>query len=74
MFPKRVTVSLLSLTPALSRWEREKCLPLLVQTSRGKMRRDFRVTGIVHRLSPLPAGEGQGEGECPAHGRTGKNL
>ena len=53
----------LSLTPALSRWEREN-------PSRSSLMADTGVRGeissqsvTVRSLFPLPAGEGQGEGE-----------
>ncbi len=53
----------LSLTPALSRWERENCSQRLEQFIG-----DFRSVvsefyESIQRLFPLPAGEGQGEGE-----------
>jgi epoxyqueuosine reductase len=53
----------LSLTPALSRWEREKR-----SLSSGESTAAFSSTGNEfyqrdQNLSPLPAGEGQGEGE-----------
>ena len=63
MNPVSPTFSRLSLTPTLSRREREKHSPSRVQSSDGDGPAEIRATGGVHWLSPLPAGEGQGEGE-----------
>ena len=53
----------LSLTPALSRWERENCFQPLGKPAAGfcLVATEFRED--TQRLFPLPAGEGQGEGE-----------
>ncbi len=58
----------LSLTPALSRWERGNRSPSPNQSATGFGSLTHRFYGAVQRLFPLPAGEGQGEGE-----RTVKN-
>ena len=54
-----------SLTPALSRWEREKHAPRfgMATAEFGSMTDKFY--DPIQQLFPLPAGEGQGEGECP---------
>jgi len=52
-----------SLTPALSRWERESCSPVLEKAEVGDSTRDSRTNQSGRMLSPLPQGEGQGEGE-----------
>ena len=48
----------LSLTPALSRWERENRRPLSADSN-------APVTSARADFPPLPAGEGRGEGEMP---------
>ena len=53
----------LSLTPALSRWERENRSPAFEKAEGGVSSKDSRATGGGRKLSPLPQGEGQGEGE-----------
>ncbi|MFM2295050.1 MAG: Anaerobic glycerol-3-phosphate dehydrogenase subunit, partial [Verrucomicrobiota bacterium] len=53
----------LSLTPALSRWEREKHSPLHGKTESANGSCDSQNSETNQLLSPLPAGEGQGEGE-----------
>ena len=59
---------LFSLTPALSRWEREPCRPRLDNPRTSANPRDGRT------LLPLPAGEGRGEGERPRRARAATNL
>jgi hypothetical protein len=56
----------LSLTPALSRWEREKRPQRLLETTFVSGSIGSLKTIRVKLLFPLPAGEGQGEGERPA--------
>ncbi len=53
----------LSLTPALSRWERENRSPVLEKSGVGDSTKDSRANRSGRKLSPLPQGEGQGEGE-----------
>ena len=53
-----------SLTPALSRWEREKRSQLFGGIDGWILLAVVLFFKIVQRLSPLPAGEGQGEGEA----------
>lgn len=57
------TFSRLPLTPALPRRERENRSPAHLQSHAGKSPGDSRTIGIGRWLSPLPAGEGKGEGE-----------
>jgi hypothetical protein len=52
-----------SLTPALSRWEREKLFPRSEKMPRWIREGSARISGECESLFPLPAGEGQGEGE-----------
>ena len=57
-----------SLTPALSRWEREKRSPRFGNWLADKSNAVFDSAALkfyatTRRLFPLPAGEGQGEGE-----------
>jgi len=61
----------LSLTPALFRWERENRTQSHGTSSNGICRKHVRKQQSVRWLFPLPAGEGQGEGErChPLHRR-----
>ena len=53
----------LSLTPALSRWEKEKHSPAFGEAMTVFCWRVIRILAGNQRLFPLPAGEGQGEGE-----------
>ena len=53
----------LSLTPALSRWERENRSQVLEKPGVGDSSKDSRANRNDRKLSPLPQGEGQGEGE-----------
>jgi len=57
-----------SLTPALSRWERENCPPLLEKARVGASTGGSRANQSSRMLFPLPHGEGQGEGEWSAQG------
>ena len=59
---------LFSLTPALSRWEREPRRPRRDNPRTSANPRDCRT------LLPLPAGEGRGEGERPHLTRTATIL
>ncbi len=52
------------LTPALSRWERENCFQLFGKSTAGFCSMTLEFLGHLQRLSPLPKGEGQGEGEA----------
>ena len=54
----------LSLTPALSRWEREKRSLRFGITTAEFSRMTHKFYEPIQPLFPLPAGEGQGEGEC----------
>jgi len=51
------------LTPALSRGERENRSPAYGMSGDGDKPNDFGTNQIGRRLSPLPGGEGQGEGK-----------
>jgi len=62
-FRMRVAAKRFTLTPALSRWERENRIQSHGKTERGVYRTVDRKQTDVHLLFPLPAGEGQGEGE-----------
>jgi hypothetical protein len=53
----------LSLTPALSRWEREKRSQLFGMATAEFSTMTDEFYEHTQRLFPLPAGEGQGEGE-----------
>jgi hypothetical protein len=53
-----------SLTPALSRWEREQRSQLFGMATAGFSTLTGRFYKHAQRCCPLPAGEGQGEGEC----------
>ena len=53
----------LSLTPALSRWERENYFQRLGKTASDFCLMTFGFYRHGQRLFPLPAGEGKGEGE-----------
>jgi hypothetical protein len=55
-----------SLTPALSRGEREKRAQRFGETMTECRFMTCKFCEIVQRLSPLPAGEGQGEGKASA--------
>jgi 5-methyltetrahydrofolate--homocysteine methyltransferase len=55
--------ALFPLTPALSPGERENRSLSLGKSATGFSSTDSRVTETTQRLSPLPGGEGQGEGE-----------
>jgi Cu(I)/Ag(I) efflux system membrane fusion protein len=57
-----------SLTPALSRWERENTSPSCPQTRGWICRTAARISRNVQPLFPLPAGEGLGEGAARARG------
>ena len=59
---------LFSLTPALSRWEREPRRPRCDNPRTSANPRDCRT------ILPLPAGEGRGEGERPRLTRTATIL
>ena len=52
-----------SLTPALSRWEREDLIQSLKQSSDWMLPNAHPGKWNTRLLFPLPAGEGQGEGE-----------
>ena len=52
-----------SLTPALSRWERENRFQRLGESTTGFCSATRKFYKAVRRLFPLPAGEGKGEGE-----------
>ena len=57
-----------SLTPALSRWERENRSPrhgksVADQSKAGFCSAPLKFYELLQRLFPLPAGAGQGEGE-----------
>ena len=54
-----------SLTPALSRWERENYFPSPGMIGRWICRTVIEKTTDTQRLFPLPQGEGQGEGGVP---------
>ena len=56
--PARCVEGALSLTPALSRWEREKGSQIFDNRKR------FRFVELLTAVLPLPAGEGRGEGEA----------
>lgn len=56
-----------SLTPTLSRWERENRAPSASTTESGDCSRSFRVNQSRRFLFPLPRGEGQGEDESEFH-------
>ena len=63
-----------SLTPALSRWEREAVPPRHLLSGAF---RPFTASAIVKRLTtilPLPAREGRGEGERPLQTKTRATL
>jgi hypothetical protein len=53
-----------TLTPALSLRERENCPQSFTMSCGGERLGDLRVAWGGRMLFPLPAGEGQGEGEC----------
>ena len=55
-----------SLTPALSRWERENRSQRLGKPIVASGSSDSRKSEASQLLFPLPAGEDQGEGERPA--------
>jgi len=53
-----------SLTPALSRWEREKRFQHWEQIQIGQRLDRIATIRGIQLLFPLPAGEGKGEGEA----------
>ena len=61
-FAQRTGVSS-PLTPALSPWERENRIQSLGKSSGDICRERVQETGNRRLLSPLPEGEGQGEGK-----------
>jgi len=63
MFENHASDDALSLTQALSRWEREGHSQSHNTTDRRCSRTTIESTPPVRLLSPLPAGEGKGEGE-----------
>ncbi len=54
-----------SLTPALSRWEKEDCSQSVRESRRWGRTEDSQTCGTSARHLHLPAGEGRGEGEQP---------
>jgi hypothetical protein len=62
-FSAPIKLSHFSLTPALSRWERENRFPIHGKTTAGFCSANKLISEGNQRLFPLPAGEGQGEGE-----------
>jgi hypothetical protein len=60
-FKKWQVLPLLTLTPALSRWERENRIQSHDKTERGVCRTTAEQLRNVRPLFPLPQGEGQGE-------------
>jgi hypothetical protein len=62
-FQLGIWMGLFSLTPALSRWEREKRSQLLGVATTVNCSTAHGLYRLFQRLFPLPAGEGQGEGE-----------
>lgn len=63
-------VSLCEESPALSPGERENSSQLFDETTTDGSSEGPRETERAQPLFPLPAGEGQGEGESPAHGES----
>ena len=62
----------LSLTPALSRWERENCPPAFPNTEGSDGRKIIERSEYVRSLFPLPQGEGRGEGESNGNSPANK--
>ena len=56
-----------SLTPALPRWERGNCFQRLCKMNAASGSNGLQLPNSEQLLFPLPAGEGQGEGESYAN-------
>jgi hypothetical protein len=65
--PFETSGAVFSLTPALSRWEREQRSPRFGKTKAGFSLSAYEFYEISQRLFLLPAGEGQDEGERRAY-------
>jgi hypothetical protein len=70
----RSIYSELTLTPALSLRERENPPPSDTMSFDGQKFGSFAYGENRRWLSPLPVGEGQGEGEPPNYNPSPKNL